>query len=929
MGTEACEGYTTAPQSSSSNLADAIAVAVVSDCGNAEQEVKITIQAANFSEHNAPADAQLRPTISRADSCLAPDGTHESLQQVMANKYKDDSCSEVELLPQTKLELLSQRETDLFVYLLIAATFIALLTMTLAEVVSDGGSSGTRLGAVDIVNMVFHLGLLFGTASMIMLYIRRCFSLQPREQRVHQQRWVLMLLIGFYLSAGMLAWFEEVVTHERYGPLARYSAKVTSAFSIAAYYLYWMLNTHWFRLLTSELPRNFYWPKVTVCVGYYVVRTTLQLVFDFPTFTAPVTYAVAAGRVLICFNHAELSAADYQACYVAIGLAGLDIIIALQIVWSMHETRKVLRDLPFFKYRSKMLGFRAHVLQIYVLWTLVFVFTTVSVVIVRSEVFIVDGHGHRNFNGNTYLSMGIGFVAVAWAFVQAHIHLPLDTHHLGLRGWLYTDTTWSLDNDLKRLPTYSLRRSRSRSTQLRPHFSLEDCVEAFNLSAVAYRSPSAAVEVLASPEAMADGGSAFTCVGHIVDIDTDTHVYILSSIDKIAVTFRGTSSLNSLATDLRLGMSPVDESMRHLQPGNKKKVKECRQDSGDSRQHSCVMKAIVSKGQVAGRHKADQADTSASRLPHGGGAVAVSADSVSSACSFDASCLIVTNASEWADSLPGPLPGYSLEQNGVPPAAWSRDGSQLSDTANAEVVLEDLRAGGDYTQAARQVVDNIRERATRKKTRRVHSGFYMAWRRVAREVLSLVSQERVKVKEPRPVLVTGHSLGGALAVLCAYDMRVAMGIPAGQITVYTFGSPRIGNSGFTTRFNELVPVAFRVVNNRDMVTKLPMQVLGFTHVGTLALFDAQSHNLLLDPSWAEVLFMHNRPFGKTSRHTVIAYKASITGWTQKTHSRSNWTPPFWPKALRASGIEEAVQQGSLRQPMKRLTRLAFFSFRRR
>eukprot|EP00898_Chlorokybus_atmophyticus_P004641 jgi/Chlat1/5178/Chrsp33S05157 len=922
MGTEVCEDYTTAPQASGSDHADAIAVTVVSDHGGKEHEVKVTIHAANSSENKAPADAQLRPTISRADSCLAPDGTHESLQQVMANKYKDDSCSEIVLFPQTKLELLSQRETDLFSYLLIAGIFIALLMMTLAGVVSNSGSPGTDLGAVDIVNLVFQLGLLFGTASMIVLYIRRCFGLQPREQRVRQQRWVLMLLIGFYLSSDMLGWFEAVITRKRYGPVARYSAQVTSATCIAAYYLYWMLNTHWFRLLTPELPRNFYWPKVTVCVGYYMVRTTLQLTFDFQTFTAPVTYAVAAARVLVCFGPEELSATDYQACYAAIGLAGLDIVIALQVVLSMHKTRKLLHDLPFFKYRSKMLGFRAHVLQIGVLWNLVMVFTAVHVLSVPSKGFIVNG-GHRNFNGNTFMSIGIGFVAIAWAFVQAHMHLPMDTHHLGLRGWLYTDPTWSLYNDLERLPTYSLRRSRSHSTQLRPHFSLEDCVEAFNLSAVAYRSPSAAFEILASPEAMADGdAAAFICIGHVVDSDTDTHVYIFSSSNKIAVTFRGTSSLNSLATDLRFGMSPVDESMRHLQLGNKKKVKECRQNYGNSTQHSCVIKAIVSKRQVAGRHKVRQTDASSSSSSHGG-AVA----SVSSACSADASCLHVNDNKEWWDSLPGPLPGYQ-EQTGVPQAALSHDGSQSSDTANAEVVVEDLGAGGDYTQAARQVVDNIRDRATRKKIRRVHSGFYMAWRRVAREVLSLVSQERVKVEEPRPVLVTGHSLGGALAVLCAYDMRVAMGIPAGEITVYTFGSPRIGNSGFTTRFNELVPVAFRVVNNRDMVTKLPMQVLGFTHAGTLALFDAQSHNLLLDPSWAEVVFMHNAPFGRTSRHTMIAYKASITGWTQRTHSRSNWAPPFWPKALRASGIEEAVQQDNLRQPMRRLTRLSFFSIRR-
>ena len=40
--------------------------------------------------------------------------------------------------------------------------------------------------------------------------------------------------------------------------------------------------------------------------------------------------------------------------------------------------------------------------------------------------------------------------------------------------------------------------------------------------------------------------------------------------------------------------------------------------------------------------------------------------------------------------------------------------------------------------------------------------------------------------------MTGHSLGGALAVLCALDLQDIYG----NINLYTFGCPRVGNAAF-------------------------------------------------------------------------------------------------------------------------------------
>jgi hypothetical protein len=54
----------------------------------------------------------------------------------------------------------------------------------------------------------------------------------------------------------------------------------------------------------------------------------------------------------------------------------------------------------------------------------------------------------------------------------------------------------------------------------------------------------------------------------------------------------------------------------------------------------------------------------------------------------------------------------------------------------------------------------------------VHSGFLNAYDSVKVKVLTLVDQLTARATKERPwkVFVTGHSLGGALATLCAYEL---------------------------------------------------------------------------------------------------------------------------------------------------------------
>lgn len=70
---------------------------------------------------------------------------------------------------------------------------------------------------------------------------------------------------------------------------------------------------------------------------------------------------------------------------------------------------------------------------------------------------------------------------------------------------------------------------------------------------------------------------------------------------------------------------------------------------------------------------------------------------------------------------------------------------------------------------------------------------------------------------------TGHSLGGAIAAITAFEMRRLGAID--DATVYTFGQPRTGNEAWAQMFNALFPQTYRVVNSRDPVPHLPTQDL--------------------------------------------------------------------------------------------------------
>jgi len=104
------------------------------------------------------------------------------------------------------------------------------------------------------------------------------------------------------------------------------------------------------------------------------------------------------------------------------------------------------------------------------------------------------------------------------------------------------------------------------------------------------------------------------------------------------------------------------------------------------------------------------------------------------------------------------------------------------------------------------------------------------WSDVSAHILSLQAARR------RPLWISGHSLGAALATvaanLCSDDANL------GFAGLYTYGSPRVGNRGFGDRITP--SVVFRFQNDSDVVTQVPVG-FGFRPVGALEFIDGSGH----------------------------------------------------------------------------------------
>ncbi len=122
----------------------------------------------------------------------------------------------------------------------------------------------------------------------------------------------------------------------------------------------------------------------------------------------------------------------------------------------------------------------------------------------------------------------------------------------------------------------------------------------------------------------------------------------------------------------------------------------------------------------------------------------------------------------------------------------------------------------------------------------VHSGFLAHFQAMKGEMDKLVSKA-IKDKPSGKIVVTGHSLGGAVATLYANELKKMYANHILDLVIY--GSPRVGNYAFASFTNNLLGVKhiFRVIYANDPIPFLPLVIMGYWHIGDCTyVFDSYS-----------------------------------------------------------------------------------------
>lgn len=138
---------------------------------------------------------------------------------------------------------------------------------------------------------------------------------------------------------------------------------------------------------------------------------------------------------------------------------------------------------------------------------------------------------------------------------------------------------------------------------------------------------------------------------------------------------------------------------------------------------------------------------------------------------------------------------------------------------------------------------------------RVHAGFLAVYSLIRGSISAGIAEACQGCTQ---LMVTGHSLGAAVALLAAPDIFWNMS-PNLEPRVVTFAGPRVGLPDFASSFNKAIEACFRVVNFLDLVPLVPPAP--YLDVGAAVDVD----------SGGEV--------SVTWRHSLEAYRAGLTALT--------------------------------------------------
>lgn len=694
---------------------------------------------------------------------------------------------------------------------------------------------------------------------LAVVYAVRILRHRGRKLVTHEQVWVLLLIV-----AGSLFINIPIAAHGIWSVLKQSSGNgadelslpvrvwqavepaVNSirdgAFTVSTLFFVWasmcslrILDPH------ARLGLRFYAPKVILLIAYFAAKFVAEYKYGIHTSAAPI---VSAAYLLLLFTKYNLwTGRAFTITYVMV-LTAMEVGIIGWIVWEGVVTRRVLNAADYMHTRSKQVTFRYYAycnsifyvsytflagLLVSLTPTLAYVQSLTTTISFEKELLQLDVLQHLRF----------GFYAVffAYVFILAYVNLPADSK--GLRGWFrgehsyaalsndardYSETFTERSDSTRTLPslgplctrldaqssetsdrsiqqpqswwrwaredkkgdlstqqtaeplTYRKREARRHQPVLKAScFVLQTHAALLNFAWLASYVETPKMKHVDQLQAQGH----FTVGPSFHDAATDTRAIVIDADDRIIVAFKGTTSTRNLRSNLKVLNSKL----------------------------SSVLEASAAASIFSLPNEVSPPPPVADRGPNGEAAPVASPG-------------LPTGSGPTGASRGGQPGETHVEPGQRPPSVDSNSPSSLHIPVRSGLTGDDEAWLGVDVEAGPNGVPGASRRDSVRFSRllgpkysaaRVHRGFADAYLSVAQPLVARV--RALLKKKARPVYLTGHSLGGALATICSLDLWAQLPLSRHEICVTTFGSPKVRVEAFCARGERLL-VAFCVWHER-------------------------------------------------------------------------------------------------------------------
>ena len=177
--------------------------------------------------------------------------------------------------------------------------------------------------------------------------------------------------------------------------------------------------------------------------------------------------------------------------------------------------------------------------------------------------------------------------------------------------------------------------------------------------------------------------------------------------------------------------------------------------------------------------------------------------------------------------------------------------------------------GTEPTQFSDVKADLLAFKRKSKTEGKVHMGFKIELRKLWNDISGILNR-----RTKQQIWITGHSLGGAMATLCASRLEERNPI------LYTYGSPRVGGREWRDGC-DVEHHRFR--NNNDVVPVIPLWLMGYRHHGKLCYINYYG-NIRKMTTWQRIkdqfrgiirAWQKGEPFDGARDHSISAYEKKL------------------------------------------------------